>query len=154
MRWRRLAWAGTVVFGGLHALASLSWGLGSTWLLDTVGQGAVELRRDPAWWVFAGLVLIGLLKIAGVAVPIANARGLLPLPGVWRVLSWLGALGLLGYGVALTVTSWLALEGRFGPVQDRRGLIGHAVLWDPLFAAWGLCLVVALVLEGRRRPGR
>lgn len=148
--WQRVAWGGTVLFGGLHALASLSWGLGGTWLLDTVGQGAVELRRDASWWVFAVMLLIGLLKIAGVAVPIANARGLLPLPRLWRVLSWLGALGLTAYGVVLTVVSSLALAGLFGPVEDRRGMVGHAYLWDPLFAAWGLCLVAALLLERRR----
>jgi hypothetical protein len=32
-----------------------------------------------------------------------------------------------------------------GPV-DRRGMLGHAMLWDPLFTVWGATLVIGLWL--------
>lgn len=143
---RRAAYLGTIVFGGLHALASLYWGLGGRRLLETIGQGAVELRDEAPWWLFPMLLLVGVAKVAGVLVPIANARGLLPRPRLWRGLSWVGAIGLILYGGGYAVLAHLTLAGRFGEVGDRQGLIGHAYLWDPLFLAWGLCLALALAL--------
>lgn len=65
---------------------------------------------------------------------------------------WLGAAGLVVYGGAYATLSWLSLSGRLGAVEDRVGLLGHAYLWDPLFVAWGLSLVLALANDGRRRP--
>ncbi|MDO5663061.1 MAG: DUF3995 domain-containing protein, partial [Brachybacterium sp.] len=130
---------------------------GGRWLLDTVGVGALELRENADWWVFAGLLLIGAAKVIAVLVPIANARGLLPWPRLWRTLSWIGAGGLILYGGVLTVVAHLALAGAFGEVADRPGLVGHAYLWDPLFAVWGLSLAVALIAERRAvspRPPR
>ncbi len=146
-----IAYLGTVLFGGLHALASLYWGLGGRWLLETIGQGAIELRDEGQWWVFLMLLLVASVKVAGVLVPIANARGLLPRPRLWRVLSWLGAVGLIVYGGTNTLLAHLALTGRFGEVDDRQAMVGHAYLWDPLFLAWGLSLAAALILD-RRNP--
>ncbi|MDO5492678.1 MAG: DUF3995 domain-containing protein [Nesterenkonia sp.] len=145
---RRSALAGTIIFGGLHAASSLWWGLGGRALLGTVGEGAVELREQAPWWVFAGLLTIGLLKLAAVAVPILHLRGALPRPRLWRVLCWCGAVGLIVYGGVHTVLALTALAGAFGPVHDPEGLMGHAFLWDPLFTLWGVCLAVAL----RRAP--
>ena len=150
----RAAFAGTILFGGAHALASLSWGLGSTALLGTIGAGAVELREEAPWWVFAMLIAVGVAKLAGVAVPIANARGRLPRPRLWRTLSWIGAVGLIAYGSGYAVIAHLALSGMFGTPDDRPGLVGHAYLWDPLFALWGLCLATALWLTRPTREQR
>lgn len=143
----RVAYLGTMIFGGLHALSSFYWGLGGRWLLDTVGQGAVAVREEAPWWIFVMLLIVGLAKVAGVLVPIANSRGLLPHPKVWRALSWLGALGLMVYGAGYMVLAHLALAGRFGEAADPRGLWGHAYIWDPLFLAWGVSLALALLLE-------
>ena len=153
--WRRArpAYLATAILGGLHALSSLYWGVGGRALLDTIGEGAVALREAAPWWLFPMLILVGVAKLAGVAVPIANARGLLPRPRVWRILSWAGAIGLIVYGGAYMLMAELALAGGFGEVDDRRGLEGHAWIWDPLFLAWGLALVIALPLD-RPAPGR
>lgn len=147
----RFAYAGTVLFGGLHALSSLYWGLGGRALLETIGQGAVELRDEAPWWLFPMLLIVGVAKAVAVAVPIANAKGLLPRPRLWRALSWLGAVGLIVYGGVYAVVAHLALTGRFGAATDPMGLAGHAYLWDPLFLGWGTCLAAALFLTRRTR---
>lgn len=146
------AWVGTVVFGGLHALSSLYWGLGGTALVETIGRAAVELRADPPWWIFPALVLVGLLKVAGIVVPLAATNGRLRPGRVWRSLSWVGGLGLVLYGGVYTVVAHLALAGLFGEVEDRPGMLGHAWLWDPLFLLWGACLLVALATTRPTRP--
>lgn len=150
--WARLGCGGTILFGGLHALSSLYWGLGGPALVETVGQGAVELRREAPPWLFVMLLGVGAVKAIAVAVPIANARGHLPWPRLWRVLSWLGAVGLVVYGGGYTVLAHLALAGAFGPPSDPVGLRGHGFLWSPLFAAWGLSLLLALATDRGAHP--
>lgn len=139
--------------GLLHAAASLYWGLGGVWLLDTVGQGAIALRRDSPLVATAVLLPVGLLKLAGAVVPILNQQGRLPWPRLWRALSWAGALLLVLYGIGYTVLAAISLSGGFGPVEDVTGLRGHAFLWDPLFATWGILLTAALV-RSRRKSAR
>lgn len=50
----------------------------------------------------------------------------------------------------------LALLGFFGPLEEsnRRALMGHVFLWDPLFFLWGLFLLVGMVIRFRseRQP--
>lgn len=147
----RVAYLGTVVFGGLHALASIYWGLGGRVLLDTVGESAVEMREQADWWIFAALLLIGLAKAIAVAIPIANAQKMLSHPKVWRALSWLGAFGLIAYGGVYTAAAHLSLAGWLSGAQDLNGLRGHAYLWSPLFLAWGLSLAIALLLDRKRQ---
>lgn len=67
-------------------------------------------------------------------------------------LSWLGAAGLVVYGGVHTVLAHLALAGTFGPPSDPDGLRGHGFRWSPLFAAWGLSLLLALAAERSARP--
>ena len=56
------------------------------------------------------------------------------------------------WGGLNTIVGNLVLAGAIVPEGgfDRTGMIGHAFLWDPLFAVWGLALAVALA----RRRGR
>lgn len=146
-RLAKLGYFGTVLFGGVHAASSLYWGLGGDALIETVGQGAVEWKENSPLLVPLVLIPIGLVKVTAVAVPILNSRGRVPWPRLVRVASWLGALAIVLYGGAYATLAWLSLSGRFGEVEDRVGLIGHAYLWDPLFAAWGLSLLLALATD-------
>lgn len=70
-----------------------------------------------------------------------------------RLLAWIGGGFLVVYGTAYALLSAAVLHGLIhvsGEV-DRRGMQGHAYLWDPLFAAWGLALVLGLWWT--RQPG-
>ena len=60
---------------------------------------------------------------------------------------WVGAAVLIVWGGLNTVVGNLVLTGviRPGSGYDRAGMIGHAWLWDPLFLAWGIALVMGLV---------
>lgn len=150
----RIPYLGTILFGGVHAASSFYWGLGGEWLLETIGQGAVDLRQEAPWWLFVMLILIGIAKLVCVIMPLANSKGLLPKPRLWRFLSWLGAVGLILYGGAYSTLSHLSLAGQFGDVDDRQGMIGHAYIWDPLFVAWGVCLAIALWLDRASTRGQ
>jgi len=67
---------------------------------------------------------------------------------VIRLVSWIGGCFLLVYGTVYATLSTAVLAGVItvpGGI-DRRGMLGHAMLWDPLFAVWGATLVVGLWL--------
>lgn len=132
--------------GLVHAAVSAYWAFGGWWLLDTVGQEAVRLVQDEPFQARLVLAGVTLAKLAGVAVPLGLERGVLPLPRGWRLLSWIGGIGLVLYGSVIALVSatvlmgWIVPEGEI----DRLGLIGHATLWNPLFALWGGALLVWL----------
>lgn len=144
----RLLWAACVA-GGIHAGFSLYWAVGGRWLLDTVGTGAVEMAEDRPGASFAILLAAALVKGAGAVVPVVVERtqgGFLR--KLVRIVSWVGGVFLLLYGTAIAAVSAAVLSGAIspdGPI-DRRGMQGHAMLWDPLFAIWGLLLVAGLWL--------
>lgn len=135
--------------GALHAAASLYWAAGGTWLLETLGTRVVE-TFGPIRWV---LWPVGLVKLAAALTPMwLDALGRLTRP--WRVPCWLGAIALLGWGGANTVIANLVLLGVISADRaldrpDRPGLLGHAVLWDPLFLLWGAALAIGLRRVGR-----
>jgi hypothetical protein len=143
------------VAGGVHATFSLYWAVGGDWLLDTVGKGAVELQRKHRLAAAALLLAVTAVKVGGAGLPILVERA----PGTWyrrvvRAASWLGGCFLVAYGCLYAGMSNAVLHGLItvpGEV-DRRGMIGHAYLWDPLFALWGAALVVGLWFT--RRPDR
>ncbi len=126
--------------GGVHAAFSLYWAFGGTFLLETLGETAQRFETAP---VAAGVVLAAAALVKGwlALAPLAVARRGVP---AVRGLLWLAAAGLAAYGLALTVAGALALSGTFGPVADPTALRGHALLWDPLFALWGVALAVGL----------
>lgn len=123
--------------------------------MDTVGEGAVELADGRPFVAFAILVAAGSVKAVAAAVPfvVERTRGG-RLRRVVRVVSWAGGAFLVVYGSAVAAISAAVLTGVISPEEsiDRRGLTGHALLWDPLFVVWGVLLLAGLWLtrEGPR----
>lgn len=148
----RLFLAAAVV-GLLHALPSLYWALGGTALLSTVGAEAEAYRRESPGQATALLLAVVVVKVAGAVVPVLNHQQRLPLPRLWRGIGWAGSGLLVLYGSLYAAVSGAALAGLVGDPddQDRTALLGHALLWDPLFALWGVLLGLAL---WRTRPER
>ncbi len=117
-----------------------------------------DRERDPVWaWatglaesapVGAGLVLgvVALLKVAGAVVPVLVERGRLGGRLIWRRLVWAGGVVLMLYGIATTAVAWAVLLGVVSTAAgyDARAQLGHAALWNPLFALWGALLLVGL----------
>ncbi|MBO3142837.1 DUF3995 domain-containing protein [Dermatophilus congolensis] len=128
--------------GLLHAAASLYWALGGTWLLDTVGQFAVDMVKSGDTSTTHMLWAVTIVKVAGAIVPlIDHAR---PPARRWvRIVSVLGIITLLLWGGAGMIGAWISLATGASAGSDR-ALVGHAYLWDPLFVIWGLCLAGAL----------
>ncbi len=139
--------------GMAHALPSLYWALGGTALVSTLGEWAARWQRESPGEVAVLLSLIFLAKLAGATLPLANERGLLPAPRLWRGLFWCAAALLMAYGAANVIAALAALTGMIGTAQtmDTAALLGHAFLWDPLFLVWGLLLVAALRTSRPRR---
>ncbi len=130
--------------GLAHAAASLYWAFGGTWLVDTLGATARGVESLPVLAV-AVLVVAALAKGALAVAPfrIASSR----VPAVRGLLALL-ALALSAYGLVLTLAGLLAMTGALGPVADPVAVTGHALLWDPLFAVWGLSLGLGLRRAG------
>ena len=141
------------VAGVAHALPSLYWALGGTALVSTLGAWAADWQREAPMQVMVLLLLIFVLKLAGALLPLANERGRLPAPRLWRGVSWAGAAVLMAYGAVNVVAALAALTGvvEAGPTMDTAALVGHAFLWDPLFLLWGLLLARGVWTS---RPGR
>ncbi|PPF77769.1 DUF3995 domain-containing protein [Pseudoclavibacter sp. Z016] len=130
------------VIGVVHAAFSASWALGGTWLLSTIGAIAVEFsRREP---LESGLLLgtVALVKLLAALIPVALDAQRMPWPRVWRAICWVGGPGIVLYGLVNIVASGAVLLGVLVPEggYDRDAMIGHALLWDPLFLLWGLAL--------------
>lgn len=136
------------ILGTFHAASSIYWAFGGEWLLETVGQWAVEATQNGSFLVFAGLFLIGVLKLAAAWIPLLAQTGRIPGRSFWRFLSWLGGPALILYGGANAVAGVSVLVGWIdSDVTDRDALFGHALIWGPHFALWGLALTVALVFS-------
>lgn len=146
-------WAAAVL-GTVHAASSIYWAFGGEWLLATVGQWAVEAAQSEDLWVFAGLFGIGLLKLAAAWIPLLAQTGRVPGRRLWRFLAWVGGPALVLYGGANAAAGTSVLLGWIdSEVADREAMIGHAFIWGPHFALWGLALTTALLLSRpRRRP--
>jgi hypothetical protein len=136
------------VVGLLFAVVSAYWGLGGTWLLDTLPraleEGALAGNTDIYVAVWAAVVL----KIMAAVLPLLALRPLRHPAwnrNVW-VLAWTAAAILILYGLAQTVLGQLAIHGS-GSADDR---VWSAYLWDPWFVIFGVLIAAALV-RGRRR---
>ncbi|WP_223624180.1 DUF3995 domain-containing protein [Microbacterium sp. EST19A] len=152
---RTAIWVACVA-GLLHAASSLYWAFGGRWLLPTVGQWAVEaLEESP---LEAGLLLggIGVVKALAALIPLAVAYGRMPGARFWRAVCAIGGVVLILYGGANVVVSGAVLLGLVRPEggYDRQAMIGHALLWDPLFLVWGLALIAWLRLSAVHNSGR
>lgn len=147
----RTALSVAALAGLVHGAFSLYWGVGGSWLVDTLGEDLVEQWEDNA----AVLLPVGAVKILAALLPLLLLRT--PgQPSLWprllRAVSWAGAVLLILWGGVNTVTGNLVLSGIVEPDggYDHDGMVGHAWLWDPLFLVWGVALVCGLLLSGRR----
>jgi hypothetical protein len=154
------AWAAFAV-GLLYAAISVYWGLGGSWLLDTVGASLTQAGRSAsalvvlAVWCAVGLKVIAsvlpLLAVGAVGVGAAGvAAAGSRLPRLIRALTWVEAVILTVYGLILTAVGLLVQARVISPSAnaDHRALEWHAYLWDPWFLVWGL-LVTAALLRSR-----
>lgn len=141
------------VAGLLHAGSSVYWGLGGDALLETVGAIADQFSGQR--WM---LVMIGLIKGVVALLPLALFARRRPIPGLLRGGMWAGGAVLVFWGAANTATSALLAAGVIPRSEsyDRTATLGHALLWDPLFLAWGLALATGLWVSRplHRKPGR
>jgi hypothetical protein len=151
----RFAFTVAAVAGVVHGAFSLYWGVGGSWLVDTLGENLVE-----QWQKHHALLLpVGAVKILAALLPLLLLRTPGP-PVLWRrplrAVSWAGSVLLILWGGVNTVTGNLVLAGIVEPDggYDHDGMVGHAWLWDPLFLVWGVALVVGLWLSGRFRLSR
>ena len=112
------------------------------------------MQSEDRWAAF--LILFGAAVVKGLAAvgPALSQRMHGRLRTLIRSVSWAGGVVLVAYGSIIAAASGAVLAGLVspgGPV-DRRGHLGHALLWNPLFALWGAALLVGLWLT--RSPGR
>ncbi len=144
-----LALAAAVV-GLLYAAISAYWGLGGTWLLNTVGGSLEREGRAGDAGVLLVLWAAVVLKLIAVALPwLVVGRRVRP---AWeraaRRLAWIEAGILIVYGLVLTTVGLLVESGAIhaSAHADRRALAWHAYLWDPWFLVWGLLVAVTLAI--------
>ncbi|SSC23393.1 Protein of unknown function DUF3995, partial [Klenkia terrae] len=143
--WRWPGWASAVV-GGLFALLSFAWGLGSTVGISSLGGRIEELAREGDPTVLALAWVTGLAKAVGAAlgVVLATCPGRLPRRWLLRT-AWAGAAVLVLYGLAQQVGVLLVLTGAVTPTTPPADgvLLTRALLWEPWFWVWGLLLGLA-----------
>lgn len=139
--------------GTVHAAWSVYWALGGTWMLASVGQWAVQAAADPTPGARLALWGVAVVKLLAAWVPLLAHRGVLPLARLWRALTWAGAAGLVLYGLANIGASTAVLAGWITPEVpvNTEAHLGHAVLWGPLFALWGVALLLAQLRTVPRR---
>ena len=155
-RGRLPALAGLAV-GLAYAAISVYWAVGGRWLLNTVG---ISLSQPGQAGHLAGLLAVW------EAAAVKAVAAVLPLLaiGVWprtanggllrlaRVLTWIEAAILVGYGLVLTASGLLVQAGviKAAAHADRLAMKWHAYLWDPWFLIWGIFVFLAL---WQSRPG-
>lgn len=137
-----------VIVGGLFAAVSIHWGLGGTWLLDTVG-GSLEAQGRAGSTALIALVWLSvLLKIIAALLPLTVIRqwGPAKFRRLIVVLAWLAGIILTAYGLLLTAVGVLIQLGLIptDPTANHRALAWHAFLWDPWFLIWGALTLTSL----------
>ncbi|MFN7243809.1 MAG: DUF3995 domain-containing protein [Dietzia cercidiphylli] len=138
------------ILGTVHAAWSAYWAFGGRVLLDTVGGWAVTVVEERPLLALVGLLAVAAMKFLAAWIPLLAETGRIPGRPVWRPIAWVGGPFLIIYGTvnaaaaATILADWVTTEN-----PDRAGLIGHAFLWDPLFALWGAALTFALVVTRR-----
>jgi hypothetical protein len=142
------AWA-AFALGLLYAVGSAYWGLGGSWLLDTVGASlAPSDRSASAAVVLAVCCVVGLMVIAAVLPLLAVGAGAarVRLRYLIRALACAEAAILTVYGLNSTALGLLVQAGLIGtPANaDHRALAWHAYLWDPWLLVWGVLVTAAL----------
>jgi hypothetical protein len=134
------------VVGLLFAAVSAYWGLGGTWLLDTLRHSLEDGARAGNTDIYVAAWAAVVLKIMAAVLPLLALR---PLGNpawnrrVWA-LAWTAAAILISYGLAQTILGLLAIHGS-ASADDR---VWSAYLWDPWLLTFGL-LVAAALVRGR-----
>lgn len=151
------AWAACAV-GLLYAAVSVYWGLGGTWLLDTVGGSLAKLGRAHSADVIAVVWGAAALKLIAAVLPLlaVHHRGSSRRDHGLSVLAWIAAGVLIVYGLVLTAAGLMVQTDviHASSTADHRALAWHAYLWDPWFLLWGLLIAAALLLSDRARGAR
>ena len=134
-----------MLWWGFFGLVSVSWALGSPWLVDTVLQGdGQRLAQERPTWFVAVVLISGLVKLGFVIFGFALLR-----PDVIRVPRWLR----LAFGWVSGVL--LIAYGLFGSTQGIVRLLSNQpisrygwwrlFLWMPHFWVGGILVVAATV---------
>ena len=134
-----------MLWWGFFGLVSVSWALGSPWLVDTVLQGdGQRLAQERPTWFVAVVLISGLVKLGFVIFGFALLR-----PDVIRVPRWLR----LAFGWVSGVL--LIAYGLFGSTQGIVRLLSHQpisrygwwrlFLWMPHFWVGGILVVAATI---------
>jgi Protein of unknown function (DUF3995) len=143
LRWAQAAF----VVGAAYVAVSVYWGLGGTWLLETVGSSLVHRGRSASAVVLIGVWGAAFLKLIGAVLPLASRQPTSPSwHRVLRLLTVAEAAILTLYGLVWTA---VGLGIQIGIVHvsssaDHRAQAWHAYLWDPWFLVWGLFVTLAL----------
>ncbi|MFZ0088917.1 MAG: DUF3995 domain-containing protein [Solirubrobacteraceae bacterium] len=136
--------------GVLYAAVSVYWGLGGTWLLDTVGGSLARRGHAGDATVLTAVWGAAVVKVIVAVLPLLAVRR--RADPAWtrrvRILAWAAAVILIAYGAVETVVGLLVQSDliHVSPTADHRALAWHAYLWDPWFLIWGLLIAVALRL--------
>ena len=132
--------------GLLHAAASAYWAVGGRWQLASVGDWAVTLADDRPVASALALGVVAVAKAGAAVLPWVNewVRG--RVHRQVRVCGWCTGGVLFVWGAVSTVSAAAVLAGVIVPDgdHDRTAMIGHAVVWDPLFTVWGAALRTGL----------
>lgn len=134
-----------MLWWGFFGLVSVSWALGSPWLVDTVLQGdGQRLAQERPTWFVAVVLISGLVKLGFVIFGFALLR-----PDVIRVPRWLR----LAFGWVSGVL--LIAYGLFGSTQGIVRLLSNQpisrygwwrlFLWMPHFWVGGILIVAATI---------
>ena len=138
------ALAGLTV-GLAYATISVYWAVGGRWPLNTVGislsqpgQAGHLAALLAVWGAAAVKAVAALLPLLAIGVWPRTANG--GLRRLARVLTWIEAAILVGYGLVLTASGLLVQAGviKAAAHADRLALKWHAYLWDPWFLIWGV----------------
>jgi hypothetical protein len=149
------ALAGLAV-GLAYAAIIVYWAAGGRWLLNTVGislSQPAQARHLAAllavWGAAAVKAVAAVLPLLAIGVWPRTANG--GVRRLARVLTWIEAAILVGYGLVLTASGLLVQVGviKAAAHADRLAMKWHAYLWDPWFLIWGIFVFLAL---WRSRP--
>jgi Protein of unknown function (DUF3995) len=144
------ALAGLAV-GLAYATVSVYWAVGGRCLLNTVGISpsqpgqAGHLAALLAVWGAAAVKAVAtVLPLLAIGVWPRTANG--GLRRLARVLTWIEAAILTGYGLVPTASGLLVQAGviKAAAHADRLAREWHAYLWDPWFLIWGIFVFLAL----------
>ena len=144
------ALAGLAV-GLAYAAISVYWAVGGRWLLNTVGislsqpgQAGHLAALLAVWGAAAVKAVAAVLPLLAIGVWPRTANG--GLRRLARVLTWIEAAILVGYGLVLTASGLPVQVGviKAAAHADRLAMKWHAYLWDPWFLIWGIFVFLAL----------